>query len=284
MESEENVKVLAFKPNPRKPDQGFVRLTEMIDVQTVDGHKEQVEGEIIEAWTPEVAKVAELVGKELPDGWTLRDGPKGKQLLPPKARGEGPRAAWANTEEGQKYVQERMDRRTALMTAGEQWGQDHGAMGTGNVLSWAEDFYGWLRESVSGGPPPKASTSAAGVSPPQGDAQGPPSDTSNVSPGVGQSRETVSPTARSSAPPRDTSSDEEAHPSSEDRREGDAGDNTVEADTPGSPGAVTPQTVQTPGSPSRRQRCLHTEGIKTITKETGGSVDVCEKCGVVVST
>jgi hypothetical protein len=65
-------------------------------------------------------------------------------------------------------------------------------------------------------------------------------------------------------------------------REGDAGDSTEGGgDTPGD-GAVTPrENVQTPGSPSRR-RCLHTEGIKTITKETGGAIDVCVQCGTVV--
>jgi len=274
MESEEVVRVLAFKPNPRKPDQGFVRLTEMVDVQTDDGRKEQVEGEIIEAWTPEIAKIPDLIGKELPDGWTLRDGPKGKQLLPPKAKGEGPRAAWANTEEGQKYVQERMDRRTALMQAVAYLNIAGDALNLkalkGDwilVDSIADQIYAWLRQSVSDGPPPKASTGAAGVSPPQGDAQGPPSDTSSA-----PRAQVADGTDATAAKEADTI-----------RREGDAGDNAVEADTPGSPGAVTPAAVQTPGSPSRRQRCLHTEGIRTITKETGGSVDVCEKCGVVIT-
>jgi hypothetical protein len=60
--------------------------------------------------------------------------------------------------------------------------------------------------------------------------------------------------------------------SPDERREGDAGDNAVKPE----------EAVQTPGSPSRR-RCLHTEGIKTITKETGGAIDVCEKCGLVMN-
>jgi hypothetical protein len=294
------MKVLAFKPNPRKPDQGFVRLTEMVDVQTVDGHKEQVEGEIIEAWTPEVAKVAELVGKELPDGWTLRDGPKGKQLLPPGEKRGG--QSYRNTKEAFDAEQDSIWRSVALQQAIALTAQlpYDGRMEVrlkqrmDDVLPFADQMYAWLRKgvslgvgqsretvspatkpsappgatSVSGGPPPKASTSAAGVSPPQGDAQGSPSDTSSA-----PRAQVADGTDATAAKGADTI-----------RREGDAGDSAVEADTPGSPGAVTPQAVQTPGSPSRRQRCLHTEGIKTITKETGGSVDVCEKCGVVVNT
>jgi hypothetical protein len=238
------MRVLAFKPNPRKPDQGFVRLTEMVDVQTDDGRKEQVEGEIIEAWTPELSKIPDLVGKDLPDGWTLRDGPKGKQLLPPGER-RGGGQSYRNTKEAFDAEQISIHASVALQQA-VIWSQPIEGVTGEATLILADEFYRWLRKSVSEGPPPKASTGAAGVSPPQGDAQGPPSDTI--------------------------------------RREGEAGDNAVEGDTPGSPGVVTPQAVQTPGSPSRRQRCFHTEGIRTVTKETGGSVDVCEKCGVVINT
>jgi hypothetical protein len=228
------MKVIAFKPNPRKPEQGFVRFEDET-----------------EAWTPEIAKAAELVGKELPDGWTLRDGPKGKQLLPPKAKGEGPRAAWANTEEGEKYVQERMDRRTALMQAVVQWGGTASSYSSEATIDLAEHMYAWLRKSVSEGPRLTRAISAAGESLIERGAQGPPSDTiSGEVPDPLHSTEGASP---------------------DERREGDAGDNAVKPE----------EAVQTPGSPSRR-RCLHTEGIKTITKETGGAVDVCVQCGMVV--
>jgi len=267
------MRVLAFKPNPRKPDQGFVRLTEMVDVQTDDGHKEQVEGEIIEAWTPELSKIPDLVGKELPDGWTLRDGPKGKQLLPPGEKRGG--QSYRNTKEAFDAEQDSIWRSVALQQAIALTAQlpYDGRMEVrlkqrmDDVLPFADQMYAWLRKGVSEGPPPKASTGAAGVSPPQGDAQGPPSDTSSA-----PRAQVADGTDATAAKGTDTI-----------RREGDAGDNTVEADTPGSPGVVTPAAVQTPGSPSRRQRCLHTEGIRTVTKETGGSVDVCEKCGVVMS-
>jgi hypothetical protein len=267
-------KVLAFKPNPNNDKQGFVRF----DDNT-------------EAWTPELAKIPDLIGKELPADWTLRDGPKGKQLLPPKVKGEGPRAAWANTEEGEKYVQERMDRRTALMQAVALLHDPPSGFGLAPVLELAIDMYAWLRESVSAprtvpepgtrqeggtgsaptqvgkqpavgadtpvseGPPLGASVSAAGVSARDGrDVQGPPSDT--ISDG-----EQTSSALASTGP-------------SDERREGDAGDTAVKPE----------EAAQTPGSPSRRQRCLHTEGIRTVTKETGGDIDVCIKCGTVVRT
>jgi hypothetical protein len=255
------MRVLAFKPNPRKPEQGFVRLTEMVDVQTEDGRKEQVEGEIIEAWTPELSKIPDLIGKELPDGWTLRDGPKGKQLLPPKeGRGGGP-TAFRNTKEAFLLEQASIHASVALQQAVillTSNTKDSGQHFGGDIEAWTKRFY-HLLQSVSEGPSVGmyrgASVSAAGaVTTPIVSAQGPPSDTIS---------DEQSP----------LSSTEGAATSSEDRREGDAGDSAVKPK----------EAVQTPGSPSRRQRCLH-PSIKTITKETGGSVDVCEKCGVVVST
>jgi hypothetical protein len=49
-------------------------------------------------------------------------------------------AAWRNTEAGEAYIQERTDRRTALMQAV--------AVGSGITTELAEKFYQWLRESV----------------------------------------------------------------------------------------------------------------------------------------
>jgi hypothetical protein len=249
-------KVLAFKPNPRKPEQGFVRLAEMIDIEVVGGGKTQAEGEIIEAWTPEIAKAAELVGKELPDGWTLRDGPKGKQLLPPKdQRGGG--GSYRNTKEAFDAEQTSIHASVALQQAVEL----HAALGNGwnGVETTANMMFAWLRKSVSGSEPTSLREAHIGVGRPQ-------------------ESDTISGGEQTGSAPHST---EETSP--DERREGDAGDNAASGgDTPGD-GAVTPRddAVQTPGSPSRR-RCLHTEGIKTITRETGGAVDVCIQCGMVV--
>jgi hypothetical protein len=240
------MRVLAFKPNPRKPEQGFVRLTEMVDVQTDDGRKEQVEGEIIEAWTPEIAKAAELVGKELPADWTLRDGPKGKQLLPPREGRGGGGGSYRNTKEAFDAEQISIHASVALQQA-VIWAQPVGNVTAEATLILADEFYKWLRKSVSEGPRLTRAISAAGGSLIERDAQGPPSDTiSGEVPDPLQSTEGALP---------------------DDRREGDA--------------AVKPE--EAGGSPSRRQRCLHTEGIKTVTKETGGAIDVCVKCGLVMN-
>jgi hypothetical protein len=255
------MKVLAFKPNPRKPEQGFVRLTEMVDVQTVDGLKEQVEGEIIEAWTPELSKIPDLIGKDLPDGWMLRDGPKGKQLLPPKeGRGGGP-TAFRNTKEAFLLEQASIHASVALQQAVillTSNTKDSGQHFGGDIEAWTKRFY-HLLQSVSEGPSVGmyrgASVSAAGaVTTPIVSAQGPPSDT-------------ISDGEASTLPST------EGIPSDE-RREGDAGDSAVKPE----------EAAQTPGSPSRRQRCLHTEGIRTVTKETGGNIDVCVKCGTVMTS
>jgi hypothetical protein len=243
----EIMKVIAFKPNPRKPEQGFVRFEDET-----------------EAWTPEIAKAAELVGKELPDGWTLRDGPKGKQLLPPKEGRGGGQTAFRNTkeafllEQASIHASVALQQAVILLTSNTKDSNQHFG---GDIEAWTKRFY-YLLQSVSEGPPAKASVSAAGESLIERGAQGPPSDTiSGEVPDPLHSTEGVSP---------------------DERREGDAGDSTVGGgDTLGAE-AVTPrENVQTPGSLSRR-RCLHTEGIKTITRETGGAIDVCIRCGAVV--
>lgn len=91
----------------------------------------------------------------LPDGWEVKTSQKGKlYLAAPKAAGGGgkkdftPRpAAWANTEEGEKYVQERMDRRTALMQA-IALGPGDVEYRTSEIIALAEYWYAWLRKNL----------------------------------------------------------------------------------------------------------------------------------------
>lgn len=60
--------------------------------------------------------------------------------------------SYANTKEGQDAEQERMDRRTALMQAVSCLSQETSNYGA--VLEVAEQFYAWLRQSVSDAPKP----------------------------------------------------------------------------------------------------------------------------------
>jgi hypothetical protein len=82
----------------------------------------------------------------LPEGWEVRISKAGNPYLAaPRASGGGRSvgaapAAWRNTEAGERFVQERTDRRTALMQAV--------AIGSGITTELAEKFYQWLRESV----------------------------------------------------------------------------------------------------------------------------------------
>lgn len=61
--------------------------------------------------------------------------------------------SYANTEEGVKYVQQATDRRTALMQAVAFWGKDDRTVEIG-IMNLADDFYAWLRQSVSDAPKP----------------------------------------------------------------------------------------------------------------------------------
>ncbi len=137
------MKITAIKPNPRDAAQGFARLE--------DG---------VEAWSPDYKLLEELVGKEIPEGWVLKDNKAGtgKVLLPPKPKGGG---RWRDTREGaefdqagyqrhQEYEQERMDRRTALMQARELLsGTPDGT--PAEIVVWAEFFYDFLREPLKRG-------------------------------------------------------------------------------------------------------------------------------------
>jgi hypothetical protein len=74
---------------------------------------------------------------------------------------------------------------------------------------------------------------------------------------------------------RDTAPSPSTDPSSE-VREGEEPREVTDA----------PQVSQPPGVeyPSRRSRCLHLKGTKTVERAAGGRVEVCVDCGVVIET
>lgn len=113
-------------------------------------------------WTPDRAKAQDLVGRPIPEAWTQKQGEYGPQAFPPReGKPAGGKPAWANTEEGEKYVQERMDRRTALMQAVLVY---QGSGDSLDVLNLAPKLYAWLRD-VSPAPAPATSSANSGVCP-----------------------------------------------------------------------------------------------------------------------
>jgi hypothetical protein len=105
-------------------------------------------------WTPDRELARTLVGKPIPGDWVRKDGEYGPQAFPPKPKGQGryrdtkeafdaearSRAAWQQVEE------ERKDRRTALMQAGQATSE------TLDIIEIADVFYEWLRSSPAAGP------------------------------------------------------------------------------------------------------------------------------------
>jgi hypothetical protein len=133
------VNVLSTKPG--SDGKGFVKLR--LD-----------DGSELEAWTPELDKVLALGEKPIPSDWVLKDNKQGtgKVFLPPRQQGQ---TAYRNTKEAfdreaesrarwQVEEENRKDKRTALMTAAEHFGN-----------LWptaAEEMYAWLRSSPAVGP------------------------------------------------------------------------------------------------------------------------------------
>lgn len=120
-------------------------------------------------------------GKPLPEG-TTEEPPKFEGALPglrlPGKRPGSPSTAYRNTERGQLYEQERMDRRTALMQAvalGVATGDEPLRLET--ILTVADGFYAWLRK-----------TSGSAASPAKQDGPSPPShaDPDTISPPMGE--------------------------------------------------------------------------------------------------
>lgn len=106
-----------------------------------------------------IAQLTELVGKEgefeveeRPDyngvkQWKLKSWPGKPQAGQGGGGGRQFTPAWANTEEGEKFVQERTDRRTSVMQAIAFGHQD-----LDTALACADIIYEWLRKPVSDAP------------------------------------------------------------------------------------------------------------------------------------
>ena len=129
--------VASVKANPKKPENAYIKFD--------DG---------TEAWCPSFEKASALViGQPLPADWTQDVGEYGPRAFPPKEfKGGGGKAAWANTEPGERFVQERMDRRTALMQA-TALALQPGVTSTvmplpDSTVAVAGVFYEWLRQNV----------------------------------------------------------------------------------------------------------------------------------------
>jgi hypothetical protein len=150
----------------------------------------------------------------VPDGWEVKTSKAGKlYLAAPKAaisggfRSSGAPAAWRNTEPGAKYEQERMDRRTALMQAAEMQRVQP------DRADWWElsnQFYAWLRQSVSAPRVVAGGTSEAVAAParaPGGEAVKPGevgADTPSDGGGDDRSYRDDDVKARTASPPSDT--------------------------------------------------------------------------------
>jgi hypothetical protein len=71
-------------------------------------------------WTPEKAMAGDLVGKPIPSNWTQKTGDYGPQAFPPRpAKGPpgGRPTRWADTEDGARWMDGRINRRRALELA-----------------------------------------------------------------------------------------------------------------------------------------------------------------------
>jgi hypothetical protein len=117
-------------------------------------------------WTPDRELARSLVGKPIPADWIRKDGEYGPQAFPPKPKGQGryrdtkeafdreagSRTAWQREEEDRK------DRRTAVMTAAEHFGDRWPVV--------AEEMYEWLRSSPARSDEPQASAPAGDTTSP----------------------------------------------------------------------------------------------------------------------
>lgn len=86
-------------------------------------------------------------GDPLPPGVTIEEGAYGPRLNFPRPPGGGGRqiqASWRNTEEGFKYEQARMDKRTALMQSVQALAGN--AKDVREYEDLAAVFYLWLRK------------------------------------------------------------------------------------------------------------------------------------------
>jgi hypothetical protein len=158
-------RIVAVRSNPREPAQGFAKI--LTD-----------DGETLEAWSPEFAKLEKLNGLPIPEGWSLRDNKQGtgKVLLPPKERGGGgfrqSREAFEleakSRERWQLLEEERKDRRTALMQAREMMSDPASGVWTGTLYELADEMYAWLRASGAEAAGEPSSAAGAGLDPAPG--------------------------------------------------------------------------------------------------------------------
>jgi hypothetical protein len=150
-------------------------------------------GATLEAWTPDLEAVKSWGAGPIPDDWELRDGKRGKLLVKRRGGGGGgyrgskeafdreaeSRLAWQREEEDRK------DRRTALMTAAESFGD-----------RWPVVFvemYEALRSSPAAGPAPARADGAAtsernAPAPRAGDTSSVEGEAADAKPGEGASK------------------------------------------------------------------------------------------------
>jgi hypothetical protein len=97
-----------------------------------------------QVWTPDIEKAKALkIGEPIPSTWTLKQGEYGPQAFPPReGKGGGFKG---RSPELEQFIQERMDRRTALMQAVAVY-REH----LPSILPFADDLYNWLRSTTSG--------------------------------------------------------------------------------------------------------------------------------------
>jgi hypothetical protein len=125
-------------------------------------------------WTPDKTKADELVGKSIPEDWTVKQGEYGPQALPPKPKGGfGGPTAFRNTKEGQLVEQERMDARTAVMQATVE-----GVF----IKDTANEIYAWLRQASGVAVATVSDNGEAKAPGPRIEAQASPSTSGGVEP------------------------------------------------------------------------------------------------------
>jgi len=153
--------VASVKQNPKKPENAYIKFD--------DG---------TEAWCPSFEKASALeLGKPLPDGWTQDQGEYGPRAFPPKDRKgfAGGKSSWYNSEEGTRFTQERMDRRTALMQAVVVLGAAQGDPLTlrrpADWLDTATEMYAWLRKSAGSAHPSGSAADTGSPTPLSGEPE-----------------------------------------------------------------------------------------------------------------
>ena len=106
------------------------------------------DGKALEVFSSDPSVDKLQIGSGLPEGWSVEEGPYGlRMVIPRPQQGTGRKfeASWRNTEEGFKYEQSRMDRRTALMQAVALRALPTTAVGA-TTVDIAEQLFVWLRK------------------------------------------------------------------------------------------------------------------------------------------